>query len=81
MGNLKNHFGITHPLACVPGGSTVEENMNQARVFVASLTSRHNLLEHLELAGCVKGHKVHAAVPAEITSVEPVPVLQGQVHF
>ena len=45
---------------------------------MSSLTSRHNLLEHLELAGSVKGHKVHAAVPAEIPSVEPVPVLQGR---
>ena len=58
-----------------------EVDINQTQALVASLTSRHNLLEHLELAGCVKGHKVHAAVPAEITSVEPVPVLQGQVHF
>jgi len=45
------------------------------------IVSRHNLLEHLELAGCVKGHKVHAAVPAEITSVEPVPVLKLVPRF
>ena len=61
--------------------SRTKVDLNQTRALVGSLTSRHNLLEHLELAGCVKGHKVHAAVPAEITSVEPVPVLQGQVHF
>ena len=56
----------------------VEPNINQIQALVAALTSRHNLLEHLELARCVKGHEVHATVPAEITSVEPVPVLQGR---
>ena len=40
------------------------------------LTSCHDLLKHLELSGCVKGHEVHATIPAEIPSVEPVPVLQ-----
>ena len=40
------------------------------------LTSCHDLLKHLELSGCVKGHQVHAPIPAEIPSVEPVPVLQ-----
>ena len=61
--------------------SAVEPNINQTRARVAALTSRHNLLEHLELAGCVKGHEVHAAVPAEITSVEPIPVLQRECKY
>jgi len=36
----------------------------------------HDLLEHLELAGSVEGDEVHAPVPAEVPSVEPVPVLK-----
>jgi len=35
-----------------------------------------DVLEHFELQGGVEGDQVHASIPAEVPSVEPVPVLK-----
>jgi len=40
------------------------------------IVSSHNLLEHFELSRSVERHKVHATVTAEVSSIEPVPVLK-----
>ena len=45
----------------------------------SSLTSGHDLFEHLELARGVKGDEVHAPVPAEVAPIEPVPVLDNEL--
>ena len=39
-------------------------------------TSLHDFGKHLELSGCIERHKIHAAVSAEVASIEPVPVLE-----
>ena len=39
-------------------------------------TSLHNFSEHLELSLGVEGYEVHASVPAKVTPVEPIPVLE-----
>jgi len=41
----------------------------------------HDLLEHLELLGGIEGDEVHAPVPAKVTAVEPVPVLELMPGF
>lgn len=40
------------------------------------VVSSHDLLEHLELPRSVERHQVHATVTAEISSIEPIPVLK-----
>ena len=40
------------------------------------VTSLHDLSEHFELSPGVEGHEVHASVPAEVTPVKPIPVLE-----
>ena len=40
------------------------------------VTSLHDFSEHLELSLGVEGHEVHASVPAEVTPVKPIPVLE-----
>ena len=43
------------------------------------VTSLHNLSEHLELSLGVEGHEVHASVPAKVTPVKPIPVLERNI--
>jgi len=45
------------------------------------IVSGHDLLKHLELPWRVEGYEVHTAVPAEVPSIEPVPVLKLMPGF
>jgi len=40
------------------------------------VVSSHDLLEHFELSWSIERYQVHTAVTAEISSIEPVPVLK-----
>jgi len=54
----------------------LEVALSSAGPYTANVIFSHDLLEHVELAGPVEGDEVHAPVPAEVSPVEPVPVLK-----
>jgi len=45
------------------------------------IISCHDLLKHLEFPGSIEGYEVHASIPAEVPSIEPVPVLKLMPGF
>jgi len=59
----------------------LEVALPAAGVHRGDVISLHNLSEHLELSLGVKGHEVHASVPAEVTPVKPIPVLKLMPGF
>jgi len=45
-------------------------------VIYMCVTCNHDFLKHFELSGVVEADEVHAPLPAEVSAVEPVPVLE-----
>ena len=67
---------ISYPVTTVRAGLSCLMSIDKIR-----FTSLHNFSEHLELSLGVEGYEVHASVPAKVTPVEPIPVLEIKKLF
>jgi len=54
----------------------LEVALSAGGVDRGNIVSGHDLLKHFEFSGSVERDEVHAAVSAEVTPVEPIPILK-----